>query len=79
MKVVLVTVGPVRVSGAPFRDSCTFTLNKDTSDSSIAGFSSTCSTRIKAISDSVNLLRVLYRINDGVGTMQVSVLIVIAD
>ena len=71
----MVTVGLVRVSGAPFRDSCTSTLNKGTSDSSITGFSTTVH-RIKAISDSVNLLRA---INGGVGTMQVSVLIVIAD
>ena len=64
MKVVLVTVGPARVSRAPSLDSCAPTLSKGTSDSSIAGFSSTVH-RIKAISDSVDLLRV---INDGVGT-----------
>ena len=73
MKVVLVTIGPVRVSGAPSLDSCASTLSKGTSDSSIAGFSSTVH-RIKAISDSVDLLRV---INDGVGTKYAGISIIL--
>ena len=39
MKVVPVTVGPVKVSGVPFLDSCASTISKTISESVIAEFS----------------------------------------
>ena len=71
MKVVPVTVGPVRASGAPSLESCTSTLNKNISDSNIAGFNTIA--HVNVTSDPVVRMELasllVSEIDDGVGTI----------
>ena len=71
MKVVPVTVGSVRASGAPSLDSRTSTLNKNISDSSTAGFNTTV--HVSVTLDPVVWMELasllVSAIDDGVGTI----------
>ena len=52
MKVVPVTVGPIRVSGVPSLDSCVFTTKRKISEPNISGFNSTLQVSITSDSTS---------------------------
>ena len=70
MKVVPVTIGPVRASGVPFLDSCASTTSKNISEPNIAEFNST--EQVKITRDPTIWMKLgtllVNMIEDGVGT-----------
>ena len=72
MKVVPVTVGPVRASGVPSLDSCASTISKERSDSIIAGPNSTVQDTVTVDPTSWMVLTgiLMMVIEDGAGTKQ---------
>ena len=70
MKVLPITVGPVRAIGVPSLDKCVSTISKNISEPSIDGFNFT--THVKVTSDPIILMKLALLlvsvIKDGVGT-----------
>ena len=71
MKVVPVTVGPVRVSGVPSLESCASTISNEISDATIAKLSIKVQVKVTLVPIVTMLERLLVIIReDGVGTVQ---------
>ena len=68
--VVLVTVGPVRVSGVPSLDSCASTISKKISEATIAEFNSKVQVKVTLEPRSKRELwsLIIKVMEDGVGT-----------
>ena len=72
MKVVLLTVGPVRARGVPSLDSCASTISNETSDSTIAELSIKVQVKATPVPTiTMSELPLLVKISEeGGGTMQ---------
>ena len=71
LKVVPVTVGPVRFSGVPFLDSCANTVSNESSDSITAGPNSTVQVTVTVDTQRTMVSGLLVTVTDcGSGTVE---------